>query len=127
MDKAFSKVPSKYDDFANVFLHKLAAKLLKYTRTNDFAIELIDNWQPPYGPIYILGPVELKTLKVYIKNNLANNFIWPFNFPNGALIFLDKNLDSIQRLCIDYQGHNNLTIKNLYPLSLIGESMDWPS
>ena len=68
--------------------------------------------------------MELETLKAYIKNNLANGFIKPSNFPIGALILFDKKLDNSLRLCVDYQGFNNLTIKNWYPLPLVGESLD---
>ncbi len=65
-DEAPTKVPSKYADFADVFSPKLAAELSEHTGINDHAIELVDDWQPPYGPIYSLRPVELETLKIYI-------------------------------------------------------------
>ena len=42
-DKAFSKVLSKYADFANVFFSKLAAKLPEHTRINDYAIKLVND------------------------------------------------------------------------------------
>ena len=77
-DEAPTKVLSKYADFADVFSPKLAVDLPKQTKINDHAIKLIDNWQPPYGPIYSLGLMELEILKAYIKYNLANNFIRPF-------------------------------------------------
>ena len=41
---------------------------------NEHVIELEEGKQPPFGPIYRLGPVELETLKTYIKTNLANGF-----------------------------------------------------
>ncbi len=125
MDEAPTKVPSEYADFADIFSPKLATELLKHTEINDHAIEFVDDWQPPYGPIYSLGPVELETLKAYIKNNLANDFIRPSKSPAGAPILFDKKPDSSLRLCVDYQGLNNLTIKNRYPLPLVGESFDW--
>ncbi len=53
-DEAPFEVPSKYADFVDVFSPKLAAKLLELTRINNYAIELIDDPQPPYGPIYSL-------------------------------------------------------------------------
>ncbi len=84
----------------------------------------MDDWQPPYGPIYSLGPVELETLKAYIKNNLASGFIWFSKSPAGAPILFDNKPDGSLRLCVDYRGLNNLTIKNRYPLSLVGESLD---
>ncbi len=123
-DEAPTEVPSEYADFANVFSPKLAAELPEHTGINDHAIELVDDWQPPYGPIYSLGPVELETLKAYIENNLASGFIWPSKSPARASILFDKKPDGSLRLCVDYQDLNNLTIKNRYPLSLIGESLD---
>ncbi len=123
-DKASTKVSSEYADFADVFSSKLAAKLLKYMEINYYAIELVDDRQPPYGPIYSLESVELKILKIYIKNNLANGFIKPSKSLVGTPIFFDKKSDGSLRLCIDYWGLNNLTIKNRYPLSLVGELLD---
>ena len=75
-----------------------------------------------FGPIYSLGQMELETLKIYIKINLASSFIRPFQSPVGAHILFDRKPDRSLRLCVDYQGLNNITIKNQYPLLLIGES-----
>ena len=83
-------VSTKYFDFVDVFSLELASKLLEYTEINDHAIELVDDWQPLYRPIYSPGPVKLKTLKTYIKTNLANSFIKPSKSPAGASIFFDK-------------------------------------
>ena len=74
--------------------------------------------------IYSLRPVELEILKTYIKTNLANNFIRPSKSPTGAPIFFDKKPDRSFRLCVNYCGLNNITIKNRYPLSLIDKSLD---
>lgn len=42
-DKAFIKVPSKYDNFADIFLPKLATKISEYTEINNHIIELVDD------------------------------------------------------------------------------------
>ena len=68
--------------------------------------------------------MELETLKAYIETNLANGFIKPSKSLAGAPILFDRKLDGSLRLYVDYRGLNNLTIKNLYPLPLIGESLD---
>ena len=68
--------------------------------------------------------MELEILKAYIENNLANSFIRPFKSPIGALILFDKKLDNSLRLCVNYQGLNNLIIKNWYPLPLVRKSLD---
>ncbi len=124
MDKAPTKVPSEYADFADVFSTKLTAELLEHTGINNHAIELVDDRQLPYSPIFSLGSVELETLKAYIENNLANGLIRPSKFPAGVFILFDKKLDGSLRLCVDYRGLINLTIKNWYPLPLVGESLD---
>ncbi len=124
-DEVPTEVPNEYADFADVFSPKLAAELPEHTGINDHAIELVDDWQPPYGPIYSLGPMELETLKAYIENNLASGFIRPFKSPAGAPILFDKKPDGSLRLCVDYRGLNNLTIKNQYPLPLVRKSLDW--
>ena len=123
--EALTKVPDKYSDFADVFSPDLVSELPKHSGINDYAIELVKICQqPPYRPIYSLGPVELKTLKAYIETNLANGFIRPSKSPNGTPILFDRKSNGSLRLCVDYQGLNNLTIKNWYPLPLIGESLD---
>ena len=42
-------------------------ELPKLAGINNQAIDLIESKQTLYGPIYSLGPVELETLKTYIK------------------------------------------------------------
>ena len=95
-----TKVPAEYSDFADIFSPDLASKLPEHTEINDHAIELVDGQQPPYGPIYSLGPVELETLKAYIETNLANSFIKPSKSPAGAPILFDRRSDGSLRLYV---------------------------
>ena len=44
--------------------------------------------------------------------------------PAGALILFVRKPNGSLWLCVDYQGLNNLIIKNRYLFSLIGESLD---
>ena len=117
-------VLAKYSDFADVFSKKLAKVLPKRTKINKHAIKIKNGKQPPYEPIYSLGPVELKTLKTYMKTNLANGFIQSLKSPAGAPIPLVCKPNVSLRLCVNYQNLNNLIIKNWYLLSLIGESLN---
>ena len=117
-------IPAEYSDFSDVFSSDSAAELSKHTGINDHSINLLDDKQPPYSPIYSLGPVELETLKTYIETNLASSFIRPSKFPAGAPILFVRKKNGSFHLCVDYRGLNNLTIKNRYPLPLIGESLD---
>ena len=122
--KTPTKVFAKYSDFADVFSSDLASKLSKHIGINNYAIELIDSQQPPYEPIYNLEPVELKILKAYIETNLTNRFIRSSKSPADAPIFFDRKSDGFFWLCVNYQGLNNLMIKNRYSLPLIRELLD---
>ena len=122
-NKPLTEVPAEYFDYNNVFSVEYVAELLENTRINEYAIELEEDKQQLFGPIYNLGPVELETLKTYIKTNLAIGFIRPFKPPAKALILFDRKWD---KDCVNYWGLNNLIIKNQYPLPLISESLNWP-
>ena len=121
------RIPDNYSDFADVFSEEKALVLPERTELNKHDIDLEDGKQPPFGPIYSLDLVELETLKTYIEIYLKIGFIWPSKSSASAFILFDKKPDSSLYLCVDYQGLNNYTIKNRYPLPLIGESLDWLS
>ena len=108
-----------------MFSEKSANVLSEQTVVNEHVIKLEEGKQPPYKPIYNLEPVELEIFETYIETNLANDFIWVSKSPVGALILFVYKPNSSFYLYIHYQGLNNLTIKNWYPLPLIGESLDW--
>ena len=118
-------VPTGYSDFADVFSEKLANVLPERTGANEHAIKLEEGKQPSYGPIYSLGPVELEALKTYIKTNLANSFIRTSKLLASAPILFIYKPNGSRCLYVNYQELNNLTLKNWYPLPLIGKSLDW--
>ena len=122
--KALTKVPAKYSDFSDVFSAEETLILPEQTELNEHAIKVVDGKQPSYGLIYSLGPVQLETLKTYIKTHLKTRFIWHSKSPAGTPILFDQKPDSIFCLCVDYWGLNNLTIKNQYLLPLIGELLN---
>ena len=123
-DKALIKVLSKYTNYADVFSFDLAIELPENTGINKHAIKLQRGKQPPYRPIYSLGSVKLESLKTYIKTHLNTGFIWPSKSFVNALIPFDKKPDGSFCLCVNYQGFNNFTFKNLYSLPLIGEVLN---
>ena len=123
-DKAHIKIPLEYSDYTDIFSPDLAMDLPENTRINEHAIELVKDKQPPYDPIYTLRSVELEMLKTNRETHLKTRFIWPSKSPVGILILFDKKHDGSQRLCVDWRSFHNLTIKNHYPLPLIGMSLD---
>ena len=68
-------------------------ELPENTGINEPAIKLEEGKQPPYRPIYSLKPVELETLKTYIKTHLKTGFIQSSKSPAGAFILFNKKPD----------------------------------
>ena len=123
-NKAPTEVMAEYSDYSNVFSTKNAAKLLENIGINEHTIKLEKSKQPSFGPIYSLSLIKLESLKIYIKTNLINSFIWPSKSSAKASILFDQKPDRSLRLCVNYWGLSNITIKNQYPLPLIGGSLD---
>ena len=105
-------------------MFELTIKLPENTNMNKHTIELVEDKQPSYGPIYSLGPVKLETLKTYIQTYLKTGLIRLFKSPAGTPILFEKKPDGSFCLYVDCQGLKNLTIKNRYPLPLIREVLD---
>ena len=70
---------------------------------------------------------ELQTLKVWLEDNLSKGFIRALSSPAASPILFVKKNDGSQRLCVDYRGLNEGTIKNRYPLPLLQETLMWLS
>ena len=110
--------PGKYSEFAAV-CEKKSVDSLPPHRPYDFSIDLQPGKQPPYGPIYSLTEAELCALRHYIDDNLAKGFIRHSKSPASApILFTEKKSDKSLRLCVDYRGLNNVTVRNRYPLPL---------
>ena len=118
-----TSLPSELSSFVDVFSKKAALTLPQH-RHSDLSIDLVEEKTPKFGPIYGLAPVEQEALKEYLTENLKNGFIVPSTSPAGAPIMFVKKPDNTLRLCVDYRALNDITIKNRYPLPLIGGLFD---
>ncbi|KAH0610717.1 uncharacterized protein H6S33_011144 [Morchella sextelata] len=59
-----------------------------------------------------------------MQDNLKKDFIQASSLPVGAPVLFVKKAHGTLRLCVDYLGLNELTLKNRYPLLLIRETLD---
>jgi hypothetical protein len=115
-------IPPEYHKFLLLFSEAEANRLLPH-RPYDHWIPLKDGFTPPFGPIYSLSRTELEALKKWLDENLSKGFICASSSPAGAPILFVKKSDGSLRLCIDYRGLNEGTIKNRYPLPLLHETL----
>jgi hypothetical protein len=110
------------DEFPNVFLDDLPG--IPPDCDIEFIIELLPRTAPIAKCPYRMGVDELEELKKQIKELQDKDFIRPSSSPWGApVIFVDKK-DGTQRMCVDYQSLNEVTIKNKYPLPRIDDLFD---
>ena len=93
---------AKYSDYNKIFSVENIAELLENIKMNEHAIKLEEDKQPLFSQIYSSELVELEILKIYIKTNLTNSFIWPFQSLIKRSIFFNKKLDKSLYLCINY-------------------------
>ena len=116
-------LPEFIKDYEDVF-SETKAGVLAPNAEHDHVIDIEPTRRPPYKPIYNLSEKELKILKEYLESALEKQWIVPSKSPAGAPIFFVPKKDSGSRLCVDYRGLNEITIKNRHPLPLVSETLD---
>ena len=109
-------------DFPDVFPEELTS--LPPEREIEFKIDLVPGVAPISKTSYRMAPAELKELKIQLQDLLERGFIKESDSPWGAPVLFVKKKDGSLRLCIDYRGLNEVTIKNKYPLPLIDGLFD---
>jgi hypothetical protein len=117
-----SSIPSEYHQFLQLF-SEVEANKLPPDWAYDHWIPLQPNFTLPFSPIYPLSKTELEALWKWLDENLATGFIWASSSPTRAPILFVKKGDGSLRLCVDYRGLNEGTIKNRYPLPLLYETL----
>jgi hypothetical protein len=115
-------IPAPYADFAAVFSKATAGTLAAEHVSHE--IKLRDGAQPPHGPLYSCSVTELDALRHYLEDMMQKGWIRESTSPAGAPVLFVKKPDGSLRVCVDYRGLNDITIKNRYPLPRIDEMLD---
>ncbi|UTT90605.1 hypothetical protein NDA17_003647 [Ustilago hordei] len=115
-------IPKPYQHLQDVFDEVEADKLPHHTE-HDLHLELIEGGKPPQGPLYLKGPKEMSELRRYLDENLEKGFIRPSKSPARSPVLFVPKKDGGLRLCVDYRGLNEITVKNKAPLPLIEEQL----
>lgn len=116
-------VPREYHKYLNLFEEAEPTKPPP-RRKYDHKIVLEEGKDPPWERLRELDIEKLRTMKDYIQKSLERGWIRPSSSPAGAPVLFVKKKDGSVRVCIDYRGLNDMTIKDRTPLPLIGESLD---
>ncbi|KAH9266874.1 hypothetical protein BASA84_000939 [Batrachochytrium salamandrivorans] len=113
--------PEILADFATVFSQS-EADILPEHREFDCSIDLKPGVEPSHGKIYQLTREEDTVLQEWISDNLRKGAIRSSSSPHGAPCFFVKQKDKL-RLCMDYRGLNQNTVKDRNPIPLISEML----
>ena len=114
-----------YHEFTNVF-SKTHASTPTPHQPYDLKIELEEGTSPPFGLIYSLSQSELKSLREFLDEHLAMDFIRLSRSLGRAPVLFVHKKDGSLRLCIDFHGLNKITKKDRYPLPHISNLLDSP-
>jgi hypothetical protein len=91
---------------------------------NEFIIERLPGMPPISKRPYRMPVNELVELKKQIAELQSKGFIRPSSSPWGAPVLFMEKKDGTQRMCMDYQSLNEVTIKNKCPLPRIEDLFD---
>ena len=69
------------------------------------------------------GPAGLRTEQTGTEDMLEGGQIEPSDSPWSSPVVLLTKKDSSTRLCVDYRWLNSLTVKDVYPLPCIDDSL----
>ena len=115
-----AKLPKAYWSYAEIFTKKAIDSLAQHNQY-DHTIEIQEGSKPPFGPIYKFSDPELTALREWLNKYEANGRIVKSKSAYGAPVLLVKKADGTFRVCCDFRALNRITVKNRYPLPLIGE------
>ncbi len=108
-------------EYEDVFSTESVNKLLLH-EDHDHAIEITA--ESLYESLYNLLNTELATLRQYLDDVLAKEWIKHFiSLTDASILFILKKNDSL-RLCVNYRDLNKIIVKNRHLLSLISETLD---
>jgi hypothetical protein len=120
-DPHMSRLLKRYCD---VFPAKLPEELPP-VRGVEHSIPLKPDAKPPrVHPLRQQSYKDSAVIDEFIKAGLQSGRLRPSHSPYGSMLLIVKKKDGSPRVCVDYRGLNDITIKNKYPLPLMDELFD---
>jgi hypothetical protein len=109
-------------EYPDVFLEELPS--MPPDRNIEFLIELLPVTPPISKRPYKMPVNEFVDLKKQLTELRTKGFICPSSSPWGATMLFVSKKDGTQRMCVNYQSLNEVTVKNKYLLPWIEDLFD---
>ncbi|MCH7730585.1 RNA-directed DNA polymerase, partial [Patescibacteria group bacterium] len=87
-------------------------------------IETVPDARPARSRPYRASPYSREVIEETIDRGIKYDTIEPSSSPWAAPVLIVKKKDGSPRFCVDYRGLNKLTIKDIYPLPRIDDTLD---
>ena len=123
LEEIRQRVKSEHHQWLHVFNPRLANRLPPNRPGIDHNIDLTPGHAPPAKKVYGLSREQARAVKDYIDDMLSKGYIRPSNSPYAAPVLIVKKPGGGLRICIDYRGLNEITIKNRNAPPLIRETL----
>ena len=110
-------IPEELHDLEKGFDIALARTMPETRGTFNFTIKLKEGEPlPPRSRPYRLTPDQMEEAKRQIEELESSGMISKSQSPMAAPLFFVGKKDGGQRMCIDYQKLNDITVRDAYPL-----------
>jgi hypothetical protein len=93
-------------------------------RDCDHHIPLKEGAKPPNIRPYRMSHSQKNSVELLIKEMLQKSEIRPSTSPYSSPIILVRKKDKSWRLCVDFRGLNDMTVKNKFPIPVIEDLLD---
>ncbi|GBG62902.1 hypothetical protein CBR_g34274 [Chara braunii] len=111
-------------EYRDVFPPTVSYSSIPPMRDIEHHIRLEPNYRIQHRAPYRLSVPEAQELKRQIDELLRQGFIKPSTSPCSAPVLFDRKKDGTLRLCLDYRGLNEYTVRNSYPMPRADDLFD---
>jgi hypothetical protein len=116
-------LPPEFEQYTDVFSPQMNCTLPPHRRM-EISINLKEGSVPPFGGLYNLSLDEQSQLKSYINENLKKVFIRVSLLSTSMPIFFVRVPGKKLRPCVDYCGLNAMTVRDSYPIPILGHLLN---
>ncbi|GBG83787.1 hypothetical protein CBR_g37587 [Chara braunii] len=117
-------VADLFREYRDVFPPSISYSSIPPMRDIEHHIRLEPNYRIQHRAPYPLSVPEAQELKRQIDELLRQGFIKPSTSPWSAPVLFDCKKDGTLRLCLDYRGLNEYTVRNSYPMPRADDLFD---
>lgn len=121
IEKLKRRVSKEYHNEIEIFMRHKADEFV-FHKKKDHQINITSRFESSFVRNYkSMFEKELKTVKHYLNEHLAKEYIRLSSSTTAVFVLLIKKSEEELRFCVDYRVLNEIIVKNRYSISLLNE------